>query len=83
MDYFGPIEVRRGRIKRYEVIFTCATSRAIHLEIASSLTTDSCIKAIRRFVARREPVDIIRSDNGIYLVAVEPVLRREIQNWSQ
>ena len=40
-------------MKRYDVIFTCANSRVVHLEMAYSLTTDSCIEAIIRFVARR------------------------------
>lgn len=53
-DFFGPIIMKRGcsEVKRYGVIFTCLTTRAIHLEIANSLGTDSCINVIRRFISR-------------------------------
>ncbi|KAL7826262.1 hypothetical protein SRHO_G00340000 [Serrasalmus rhombeus] len=64
IDYFGPIEVKKGRgtAKRYGVIFTCLVSRAIHLEVANSLDTDACINALRRFICRRGPVATIRTD---------------------
>lgn len=39
-------------------------SRAVHLEVASSLETDACINAIRRFISGRGQVTHIRSDNG-------------------
>lgn len=63
VDYFGPIDIKRGRsaLKRYGVIFTCFSSRAIHLEVTYSLDTDSCINAIRRFICRRGPIKSIRS----------------------
>ena len=54
VDYSGPVLVKqkRSHVKRYGCIFTCLTTRAIHIEIEHSLDTDSFISAIRRFIAR-------------------------------
>jgi hypothetical protein len=60
-----------------------ATTRAIHLEMASFLDTNSCINAIRRFIARRGSVKIIWSDNGTNLVGARRELREEIGRWNQ
>ena len=55
LDYFGPFEIKQGRSmrKRYGVIFTCLSSRAVHIEVAASLDTSSCMDAMRRFIERR------------------------------
>lgn len=84
VDYFGPFEVKRGRtsVKRYGVIFTCLAVRAIHLEVASSLDTDSFISALRRFIARRGQVKLLRSDNGTNFVGAEREIKRAIQEWN-
>ncbi|XP_055842841.1 uncharacterized protein LOC129909790 [Episyrphus balteatus] len=66
IDYFGPLYAKIGRRseKRWGVLITCLTVRAVHIEIASSLSADSCIMAIKRFIARRGwPLEIF-SDNG-------------------
>lgn len=80
VDYFGPIDVKRGRslLKRYGVLFTCFTSRAVHLEVAHTLDTDSCINAVRRFICRRGPVSSIRSDNGTNFVAANRELKESL-----
>ncbi|XP_075888907.1 leucine-rich repeat and coiled-coil domain-containing protein 1-like [Nelusetta ayraudi] len=81
-DFFGPFEIKRGRsiVKRYGVIFTCLNIRAVHLETAHTLNTDSCINAIRRFIARRGEVKVIRSDNGTNFVRAERELREVVQS---
>ena len=54
VDYFGPILVksRRSQVKRYGCVFTCLAIRAVHIEIAHELTSDSFIQAFTRFVSR-------------------------------
>ena len=73
VDYFGPFLIKDGRkrLKKYGALCTCLVSRAVQIETANSLETDSFINALRRFIARRGPVREIRSDNGTYFVGAE------------
>ena len=82
MDYFGPSEVKRGRIlcKRHGVIFTCVTSRAVHLEVAHALDTDSCINVIQRFICRRGQITSLRSDRGSNFKGAETELREALNH---
>lgn len=85
MDYFGPFEVKRGRVtvKRYGVLFTCLTTRAVHIEVADTLDTSSCINALCRFISRRGQVEIIRSDNGTNLVGADRELKTALKDLDQ
>ena len=74
---------QENAMKRYGIIFTCSTSKGIHLEVAVSLTTDYCSNAIRRFLTHHGPVEVIRSDNGTNIVGAEAELSREIASWNQ
>ena len=49
MDAFGPWYIKEGRkeLKRWGLIFTCLSSRAIHLETLNSMETDAFINALR------------------------------------
>ncbi|XP_033243277.1 uncharacterized protein LOC117186505 [Drosophila miranda] len=78
LDYFGPllVKVSRHTEKRWVALFTCLTTRAIHLELAHDLSTDSCIIAIRNFVCRRGPVHRLRTDNGKNFIGADREARR-------
>jgi hypothetical protein len=58
LDFIGPILVKIGRRqeKKGVAIYTCLNRRAIHIEVAWSLSTDSAIMASRRFRGRRGEV---------------------------
>ncbi|XP_045473952.1 uncharacterized protein LOC123680207 [Harmonia axyridis] len=85
MDYFGPMNVTIGRRheKRYGVLFTCMSIRAIHLEIANSLTTDSTIMAIRRMIGRRGCPKKIFGDNGTNLKGAEREMKKALQEMNE
>ena len=80
VDYFGPWYIKEGRreVKRYGVLFTCLASRAVHVEVASSLSTDSFLNAYRRFVGRRGPVRQLRSDQGTNFVGAKNELQQAL-----
>ena len=75
---FGPFLVKDGRKiqKRYEAMFTCLSSRTVHIEMTNSLTTDSFIQALRRLISRRGNVRMIRSDNGTHFIGASIELRK-------
>lgn len=75
-------DVKRGwiTVKRYSMMFTCLTCRAVHIEVADSLDTDSSINAIRRFVSIRGQVTIMHSDNGTNFVGAEREMREAMQH---
>jgi hypothetical protein len=81
VDYFGPLQVKQGRsmIKRWGCIFTCLRTRAVHIELAYSLTTDSFLMALMRFISRRGPPKEMFSDNGTNFVGADNELRQVVQ----
>ena len=58
------------------------TIRAVHIEVAHSLDTDSFLLALWRFIARWGQVEEIRSDNGTNFTSGEHELRESIQAWN-
>lgn len=80
-DYAGPflITPRRGRgikpVKMYVCVYVCFTTKAVHFELASDLTAQACIAALKRFIARRgKPIEIF-SDCGTNFVGAKNYLQ--------
>ena len=79
VDLFGPFNLKYGRnksIKAWGALFTCATLRAIHLEIVESLSTESFLQVLRRFVSPHGWPATIISDNGKSFVGAERELTK-------
>lgn len=81
MDYAGPFDLRlskhrgRGTYKGFVSIFICLATKAIHLELASDLSTTTFIGAFKRFVGRRGMCSDIYSDNGTNFVGANRTLQ--------
>jgi len=53
LDLFGPFHVVIGRRREKRYGLTCLSTRAVHLEVVFSLSADSFLMALRRFIADR------------------------------
>lgn len=80
-DYAGPLQYTpvRGRgvksRKAWLCIFTCLTTRATHIEVATDLSTVSFLAALKRFLSRRGPIQCLYTDNGTCFVGANSYLR--------
>ena len=85
VDYFGPIEVKllRRTLKRWCCLSTCLTTRAVHIEVAQSLDTESCLAAVTRLIARRGYPSTIISDNGTNFVGAAKELKAFMDEWDK
>ena len=79
VDFGGPFVTIQGRgkqrQKRYLCLFTCLASRAVHLEVAYGLDTDSFLRAFYRMCNRRGVPEELISDNGTNFVGTNQELR--------
>ena len=70
VDYAGPLHVKSiygsstVMNKAYICLFTCATSRAIHLELTPNLEADSFLRTLKRFFSRRGTPGLLIDDNA-------------------
>lgn len=83
IDIFGPLKVAMTTPgKRYGVIFSCATTRAVHLELMHDMKAESVFQTLLNFMARRGVPHRIYTDNGVNLLAVKKQLLKFVRQIS-
>ena len=82
-DFAGQFLTKQGRgktrMKRYLCLFTCLATRAVHLEMAYALDTDSFINAFTQMTARGGTPSFVLSDNGTNFVGAEKEICQKVQ----
>jgi hypothetical protein len=67
LDFSGPLYVKQVNAlameKVYMVIYTCAMSRAVHLDVVTDMTAEAFIRSFWRFTSRRGIPQEVKSDN--------------------
>ena len=82
VDFTGALYIRsdEGEAKVYICLFTCSTTRAVHLEVVTDLTVESFMLAFRRFSSRRSTPRTMISDNASTYLAAADELRQLFQS---
>jgi len=81
VDFAGPLNIRRGHTRRpvtdkcYVAVFTCMATKAVHLDLCASLSTEDFLATLTRFVSRRGCPSDIYSDNGSNFVGAREEIR--------
>ena len=84
MDMFRPLQIRLNRRTLQEaqvVIFTCTTTRAIHIELVTDKSSEAFLMAFRRFTCLHGHPNICWSDCGSNFVGAQEYLREVMQDW--
>ncbi|XP_055928594.1 uncharacterized protein LOC129959728 [Argiope bruennichi] len=82
VDFAGPLvtkcqHLRKAtQFKSYLCLFICTATRAVHLELVSSMSTEAFLAALRRFIPRRGHPTNIQSDNGSNFICSDNYLKQ-------
>ena len=88
VDYAGPISLKaskgKGRttMKGYIALFICLTTKAIHLEAVSDMTTEAFLATLKRFFAIRGRAADMYSDCGKNFVGADAELKKLLRSSS-
>ena len=64
LDYAGPLNTKGSNKKWYILLITCASVRAVHLELTPSQNLKDFLNCFSKFTSRRGIPDLMISDNA-------------------
>ena len=74
-DFLGPFE-SPSKEKMYVCLYTCLTTRAVHLEVVEDLSTSAFLNSFIRFISRRGVPKYVRSDCGTNFKLGQKVIQK-------
>ena len=85
LDYLGPMAVRQvfdenntNMHKVWVVLYTCAVTRAVHLDLVPNTSASAFIRSLKRFIGRRGVPNMMISDNASCFKNEEVKLNAEL-----
>ena len=90
-DLWGPVIIKDDVVKRgnkvtkkaWGVLFSCAATRAIYLDVACGASTEELLHVLRRAIARCGQIKTIITDPGTNFIGAANELRAWRQGWDQ
>ena len=85
VDFAGPYLITLSRYrgvktcKAYICLFVCLATKAIHLELASDLSSETFLSALQRFISRRGRCEKLYSDQGTNFVGAYNEIKKIMQ----
>ena len=91
IDYFGPLTIKQGgptpspdgTSKKYGAIFTCLSTRAVHIKLIPNLPTDNFILTLHRLISRRGHPKNIFSGNRTNFAGAQRELDKPLRTLDQ
>ncbi|VDK76027.1 unnamed protein product, partial [Cylicostephanus goldi] len=80
IDLAGPfriIDSEKQHCKRWILLATCMTTRAVHLEVVNNLSAVETLHSLRRLIARRGRPEEIISDNATNFKLSKDIIQNE------
>ncbi|XP_049307287.1 uncharacterized protein LOC125777127 [Bactrocera dorsalis] len=89
VDFAGPFMIKASMLrsptlmKGYVAVFVCFTTKAVHLELCTNLTTGAFPAAFARFVGRRGFPSKIMSDNGKTFIGAQRATEKQFVDFTK